>query len=114
MLNNNIFYGNNAAWLAAAGDTNKLSARFNLCFSNTVSTGWESFGLSPVFGDPQFASIDPADEWFLHPREGSAADQPGWGGVAFIGALPPIPEPVAVSLLIAVGIILRRWCSHCC
>jgi hypothetical protein len=108
-LNNTVFCNNTAAWLADHSDTNLLSAQYNLYFSNSITTGWEMFDAHPVHGDPQFVSTDPADALFLYPLAGSAADQPGWNGIPFLGALPPVPEPVILSVLVIASIILRRY-----
>lgn len=108
-LNNNLFCNNSAAWLADHSDTNLLSAAYNLYFSNVVTTGWEVFDAHPIYGNPQFVSTDPDDALFLYPLAGSAADQSGWDGIPYIGALPPVPEPCILSMLVMASVILRRY-----
>jgi hypothetical protein len=108
-LNNTVFCNNTAAWLADHNDTNLLSAEYNLYYSNAVTTGWDVFDTHPIYGDPLFVSTDPADALFLYPLAGSAADQAGWEGIPFIGALPPVPEPGILSALGIAGVILRRY-----
>ncbi len=113
-LHNNLFYGNLAAWVANAGDTNRLIANNNLYYTNAIATGWESFGTSNVFDDPLLV-LDSADEYFLYLDPSSpAADRPaGYGGATFIGALPPIPEAFSMgAVLFACALALRR-CGGC-
>ena len=108
-LQNNIFYENGAAWLAAAGDTNALIVSNNLYYANTGATGWEMFGGGAVTLDPAFASLDSGNADFLRPLEFSpAANLSGlFGGVDYLGARAPIPEPVGV-LCVAALLALRR------
>ena len=106
-LHNNIFYDNGGAWIAAAEDTNALIAGNNLYYANP-ETGWEAFGTGSLTNvPPDFVSQTPGDPDFLRPNIGSPAAYRTnlFGGVTFLGALPPLPEPGA---LLALPLLLVR------
>jgi hypothetical protein len=108
-LQNNIFMDNAATWFADSSDTNALIVSNNLYFANTFATGWELFGGGAVTDDPAFACTDLGCVDFLRPLEFSpAANLTGlFGGVDYLGARSPVPEP-AVLLSLAAALLVRR------
>ncbi len=111
IFHNNIFYGGQVAWISEPVTTNRLDVAHNLYFNMAYSNDWEAFGTDISLQDPVFYSEDATDALFLYLADNSPAAHLGtlFGGATYLGALPPVPEPIAgIALLIAVTAIWHR------
>jgi len=109
-LHNNIFYNGGAAWIADLATTNLLVVSNNLYNAMAAVTGWESFGGGAMTNPPDFASQTPGDPEFLYLSETSpAAHKTGlYGGATYLGALPAVPEPGTVCVIMLLAGMLQR------